>query len=242
MNGGREETVDEFFRLESELQEIARAGRATPEVAGAESGLVLDVSRVPRTELPVDYPVPTSGERALALALELDTGHERTVFLDWPDEGGDLDQLTGLLARAGVSFDSFADLYGSRVPVTVVGDFLVVPVQGQVAEAVATGSQTAAADDGATDSETAGQLVGMTALSFLWVIFVAALGSTDPAVAAGACVVVGFLLLGATVEDASHVATETAWSPSDWWTLAVAVFPPFAYPAYLWRRTQAFDD
>ena len=69
-----------------------------------------------------------SGERALALGLELDTGHERTVFLDWPDAGGDLDQLVALLERAGVSVRSFADLYGSRVPVEVVGDFLVVPV------------------------------------------------------------------------------------------------------------------
>ena len=39
MSRGREQTADEFFRLESELEEIARAGRATPEVAEADSGI-----------------------------------------------------------------------------------------------------------------------------------------------------------------------------------------------------------
>lgn len=235
---GRQETVEQFFRLEAELAEIAEAGRATPDVAGANTGVVLDISRIPRSELPAGYPIETGGDRALALTLDLDTGHERTVFLDWPDEGGDLDQLEALLASADVSFDSFADLYGSRVPVEVRGDFLVIPVDGVPGGAGqphrSADRSTVAHSNGGSTKSRLGSTVG---LGVLWcgVVGVGAVGSYDGTLVA-VWLLIAFLLLGAAGLDVEYVAAESAWKPGLAWAFGVALLPPVALPLYLWKR------
>lgn len=112
-----ETTAERFLELETEL---AGAEPTLPD-GTVRSGYIADAALVPVGEVPEGYPVSLGADRALAITIELETGREVPAYLDWPaDEGPTADSMLGrLLQTVDLEPEHLADLYGSRVLVTV---------------------------------------------------------------------------------------------------------------------------
>lgn len=113
-----ERAADAFLELEGEL------GADDPPREDPTTGLVVDAETVPAGEVPASYPLDATTDSVLALTVETAGGRTVTDYFEWPDDGTvDPDSRLGrLLAAAGVSADSFADIYGRRLPLERVGD------------------------------------------------------------------------------------------------------------------------
>lgn len=223
--------VEEFFDIESDLRNLTETGVATSDVTDVDSGTVMGVERVSTTAVPDEYPIQTTGERALAIEVEFDVGRKTTVFIDWPDEGADVEQIERLLDVADVSFDSFADIYGESIPLEVRDEYLVVPVHS---------SAEPAADSSASEYASSSWL-GTTLLSGLWTWAAVELILGDGLTLIGWAswaVVAAFLLAWAEM-DRLWVAKTTNWTPDEKWTTAITLFPLAALPVYLFNRFAA---
>lgn len=133
--------AESFLRLEERLDAVLGPD--------ADSGVAYDAERVPASEVPDDYPLPISGDLALALTLELEPGRTRTVYVDWPASPSDTDQVEALLAAVDASIESFGDLYGEAVPLTRVQGHSVPAISG-VRPSADDGDSTAGGDDGSS--------------------------------------------------------------------------------------------
>lgn len=252
-----EDSVETFLDLESDLQELAKPGVATPDVTGAESGSVVGAERVSTDSVPVDYPVPIDGDSALALEVRVDVDTTAIVFLNWPDDGTSFDQIEQLLSETGVAFDSFADLYGEAVPLAVLDGFLVASLQygldapttdagdrpsARESESGSTGTDETD-DSGAIDGSASNQWVGITLLSIgmTWVYYEMAF-RTGPSMGMGIWwVLIAFFLLGGVESDRAWVNATTDRELPKWWSGVVPLAAPIAAPLYLLEHRRALN-
>lgn len=109
-----------FVRLEEQLS--SDEGDVDPEGRYAS---VVDADRVSRSVVPAEYPRRIESDTAVALTLAVPDGGRTTAYFAWPDHGDA--PLARLLAALDIPLDSFADLNGRRLLVTVE-DGYVIPV------------------------------------------------------------------------------------------------------------------
>lgn len=114
-----------FLDLEAEL--AAEADGVGPAVEDGTYGQVVDATRVDADVVPADYPREIDADTAVALDLSLPDGRERTAFFAWPGDDEDA-PLARLLAALEIPLDSFADLYGKRLLLTVDGGYVLPAV------------------------------------------------------------------------------------------------------------------
>lgn len=235
-----EEEVGEFFDIESDLQNLTEAGVATPDVTDVDSGLVMAIDRVSTTVVPDEYPISMTGEQALAIEVELDTGRDTTVFVDWPDDGNDVEQIEQLLDAADVSFDSFADIYGKPIPLEVHDGYLVAPVHTESEPSVDDSRSELSVDNSSSEDNSPGW-IGMVLCSGLWTWAAVELTFGDGLTWIGwlSWAIVAFFLIGWAEMDRQWIAQTTNWTPQKKWTLAILLFPPASLPVYLSKRFDA---
>lgn len=112
--GSVEADAASFVELEAELTDDGEAPSAA-RVVGART--------VPATEVPADYPRQIVGEEALVLDLAVGADRRVQTYFSWPPIDGD--PLDRLLAALDISRESFANLNGRRLLVTVEDGYVV---------------------------------------------------------------------------------------------------------------------
>jgi hypothetical protein len=123
LSGDREtldSAADSFLEVEQEFDGM---------VEGAQMhGQAIDVSQVPASEVPDDFPYDIQSDDALALTLELNQMENETVttYFEWPTDSAEK-RLGKLLSLRDVPLDRFANLHGETILLTVE-DGHVVPV------------------------------------------------------------------------------------------------------------------
>jgi hypothetical protein len=112
--------ADSFLEVEQEFDGMVEGMQLR--------GQAIDVSQIPATEVPDDFPYDIQSEDALALTLELTQMESQTVttYFEWPTDGADK-RLGKLLSLRDVPLDRFADLHGEKILLTVENGH-VVPV------------------------------------------------------------------------------------------------------------------
>lgn len=123
LSGDREtmdSAADSFLEVEQEFDGMVEGMQM--------HGQAIDVSQIPATEVPDDFPYDIGSDDALALTLELDQMENETVttYFEWPTDGAKK-RLGKLLSLRDVPLDRFANLHGERILLTVE-DGHVVPV------------------------------------------------------------------------------------------------------------------
>lgn len=246
-----EDSVENFIDIESDLQQLAKPGVATPAVSGAESGSVVGAERVPSDSVPEGYPVPIDGDGALALEVRIDVDTSAIVFLNWPDDGTSFDQIEQLLSETGVAFDSFADLYGEEVPIAVRDGFVVAALRygpddtsrmpDRRGRTVDDEREVTATDVDAADDSAMNQVPFLTLLSLgmIWVHHEVVFG-VGPTMGMGIWwVLIGFFLLGAVASDRAWVNATTDRELAKWWAVVVPLVPEVGAPLYLLQHYRA---
>lgn len=215
-----DQTASSFLSIESTLTEAS----------GVEPGTyaqVTDAARVDASAVPADYPRKILTKTAVALVLTLPDGRERTAFFDWPRD--DDAELSRLLAVLDIPRESFANLYGERVLVTVE-DGYVLPVVPQ--------SEPRGSEQGVY-----GVVGGL--LFNLLVLFSLFTGIGNVATAGFVLVFLFVNLIvipAATSLDAWYLKTYTDWAQGPWFWAFWAAIPMLnvaSSAAYLYFRRQA---
>jgi hypothetical protein len=103
-----------FLELESTLRRVEGTEGSPTETRT--TGSVTDARRVSVVDVPETYPEPIETPAAVAFDVRLDSGNETTVYVEWPETFTAETPLARLLASLDLSPDSFADLYGSEIP------------------------------------------------------------------------------------------------------------------------------
>lgn len=216
-----DDRASSFLDLESQLVDKG------PGVEPGTYGQVIDAARVEASAVPEDYPRQIDTETAVALVLTLPDGRERTAFFAWPED--DDAALGRLLAALDIPRESFAQLYGKRLLLTVEGGY-VLP---EVPDTLPRGS-----DSG---------YYGVTGGLGFNLLFLFGLAAGISAVTS-AGFVMAFLLVNllaipmATSLDAWHLRSSTDWDQGPWfWAMwsAIPVFNVAVAAAYLYFRRQA---
>lgn len=213
-----EESAESFVELEAEL-DVDDAPPDRARVVGAET--------VPASEVPADYPRSIDTDQVLALGLAVaGTEEVATAYFAWPpaDESAPLSRL---LAALGIEPDSFADLNGRRLLVSVE-DGHVLPIVPP--------TRPAGSEHGLH-----GVLGGAAALLGLLGAAVLDLVSL-PAVLLGLLVLSLFVLPIATYLDARHVRSTADWDQGPLFWAILQAFPVvnlLVTAAYLFVRRGA---
>ena len=113
-------TASTFLALEDELGPTASA---LEDGTGTIRAQVVDADVVESAVVPDDYPWEIETADALALALEIGDSSVRTYFA-WPERGTN-ERLSRLLSVLDVPPDSFAELHGRQLLVTVEEGYFV---------------------------------------------------------------------------------------------------------------------
>lgn len=199
------------------------------------SGLVRGAEPIPAANVPESYPLAVTTESALALQVGLRTGGTTTVYLDWPGgEGVKASSPLGrLLAALDVSPDSFADLYGERLPLEREAGYYTVVLPPEQPK-------------GSGDWELG--VVGGVAFN-LTVVGLLALATTGlPVGGVLWWLLVPFLVVNlavlpfATYRDATYLRTHSDWNqgPPFWAALSMVPVVNLGVSAlYLWSRSRA---
>jgi hypothetical protein len=121
-----------FLELESTLRHVEGTEGSPTETRT--TGTVTDARRISVVDVPETYPERIETPAAVAFDVRLDTGNETTVYVEWPETFTAETQLARLLASLDLSPDSFADLYGSEVPLQRVDGRYVLDLPSTSAE------------------------------------------------------------------------------------------------------------
>lgn len=212
-----DDAAETFLELDDDLDQTPE-----PDVAGGpRRGLVTDADRVDAGSVPAGYPLSATTDRAVALTVDFG-GETTTVYLAWPEDGGET-ALTRLLDAMGIEL---RDLYGATVLVERADghDVLVTP------------------DERPRGADRRAGVVGGLGLVAGTVGLLGVTGGLPPvAYLVWLAVTLGWLPY-ATYRDAWYARTHSDWAggPAFWTTL---MFLPFlnllAGAAYLWSRSRA---
>ncbi|WP_049925191.1 hypothetical protein [Halopiger goleimassiliensis] len=217
-----DETATTFLELEAELGPTASGLEAGTETIRAQ---VVDAAVVDGGVVPDDYPWEI--ETAEALALDLEIGSDSvTTYFAWPETGTN-ERLSRLLSALDIPADSFAELHGKRLLVTVEDGYFV-PV---VPPTRPRGSPTA--------------LPGIYAgLAFNLAFFASLL--TDflfqPWLLVPFLLVNLLVLPAAVAYDGWYLRTQTDWGQGPWFWAVLSALPGLnllSIPLYLRYRSQA---
>lgn len=106
--------AEEFLELESVLKNVE--GTEGSPTEKRTTGTVRAARRIAVVDVPETYPESIETAAAIAFDVRLDSGHETTVYAEWPETFTAETPLARLLASLDLSPESFADLNGAEVP------------------------------------------------------------------------------------------------------------------------------